>query len=96
MAFKLENTPNKVTSTNRKENSIEDLLKKEITFFSSGFNNKKKQAFYQELAVLLKAGITFKEGLSLIVESLKKQADKDLIQKVLNDVINGKSFSEAL
>lgn len=96
MAFKLENTPNKVTSTNRKENNIEDILKKEITFFSSGFNNKKKQAFYQELAVLLKAGITFKEGLSLIVESLKKQTDKDLIQKILNDVINGKSFSEAL
>lgn len=96
MAFKLENAPNKVAYQSTKQSSIEDLLKKEITFFSSGFNNKKKQAFYQELAVLLKAGITFKEGLSLIVESLKKQADKDLIKKVLNDVINGKSFSEAL
>ncbi|KFF11993.1 type II secretion system F family protein [Flavobacterium hydatis] len=96
MAFKLENTPNKVIHQNKKQTSLEDLLKKEISFFGASFNNKKKQAFYQELAVLLKAGITFKEGLSLIVESLKKKADKDLIQNVLNDVVNGKSFSEAL
>ncbi len=60
------------------------------------FNNKKKQAFYQELAVLLKAGVSFKEGLSLIVESLKKNADKELIQSILNQVVNGKPFSDAL
>lgn len=97
MAFKLENIPNKGLTANKKQSSsIESLLKKEIVFFGQQFNNKKKQAFYQELAVLLKAGITFKEGLTLIVESLKKKADKELIQSVLNDVINGKPFSEAL
>jgi type II secretory pathway component PulF len=97
MAFKLENTQNKGAIANKKQSSsIEDLLKKEIVLFGQGFNNKKKQAFYQELAVLLKAGITFKEGLTLIVESLKKKADKELIQSILNDVVNGKPFSEAL
>jgi type IV pilus assembly protein PilC len=96
MAFKLENTQNKGAVQNKKSSSIENLLKKEIVFFGERFNNKKKQAFYQELAVLLKAGITFKEGLTLIVESLKKKADKELIQSILNDVINGKPFSEAL
>jgi type II secretory pathway component PulF len=97
MAFKLENVQNKGAIANKKQNSsIEDFLKKEIVLFGQQFNNKKKQAFYQELAVLLKAGITFKEGLTLIVESLKKKADKELIQSVLNDVINGKPFSEAL
>lgn len=45
---------------------------------------------------MLKAGITFKEGLSLIVESLKKNADKELIRSILNEVVNGKPFSEAL
>jgi type II secretory pathway component PulF len=96
MAFKLENPKNKDITQNRKQSSLEDLLKREIVLFGERFNNKKKHAFYQELAVLLKAGITFKEGLTLIVESLKKNADKELIQSILNDVINGKPFSEAL
>lgn len=97
MAFKLENVQNKGVIANKKRSSsIEELLKKEIVFFGQQFNNKKKQTFYQELAVLLKAGITFKEGLTLIVESLKKKADKELIQSVLNDVVNGKPFSVAL
>lgn len=96
MAFKIENTPNKKAIQPKVQNSIESLLKKEITFFGESFNNKKKQAFYQELAVLLKAGVSFKEGLSLIVESLKKNADKELIQSILNQVVNGKPFSDAL
>lgn len=96
MAFKIENTPNKKAIQPTSQNSIEVLLKKEITFFGESFNNKKKQAFYQELAVLLKAGVSFKEGLSLIVESLKKNADKELIQSILNQVVNGKPFSDAL
>ncbi|SHH87827.1 type II secretion system F family protein [Flavobacterium defluvii] len=96
MAFKIENAPNKKAVQSQNSNSIESLLKKEITLFGDSFNNKKKQAFYLELAVLLKAGVSFKEGLSLIIESLKKNADKDLIQTILNDVVNGKPFSEAL
>lgn len=97
MAFKLNTIPAKNnTALPQKQSSIATLLQKEIVFWGSGFNNKKKQAFYQELAVLLKAGINFKESLTLIVESLKKQADKELIQTVLNDLINGKPFSEAL
>ncbi|MHC0446334.1 type II secretion system F family protein [Flavobacterium sp. 3-218] len=96
MAFKIENTPNKKTVKPKSSNSIETLLKKEITLFGESFNNKKKQAFYLELAVLLKAGVSFKEGLSLIIESLKKSADKTLIQNILNDVVNGKPFSDAM
>ncbi|WP_264536589.1 type II secretion system F family protein [Flavobacterium sp. N1736] len=96
MAFKIENTPNKKTIQSNNSSSIESLLKKEITLFGDSFNNKKKQAFYQELSVLLKAGVSFKEGLSLIAESLKKNADKELIQSILNDVVNGKPFSDAL
>lgn len=96
MAFKIENTPNKKTNQTKNSSSIESLLKKEISLFGDSFNNKKKQAFYQELAILLKAGVSFKEGLSLIVESLKKNTDKELIQSILSQVVNGKPFSEAL
>nr|WP_315202907.1 type II secretion system F family protein [uncultured Flavobacterium sp.] len=96
MAFKLDNIPNKSIASNKKQSGLEDLLKKEIVFFGERFNNKKKQAFYQEFSVLLKAGISFKEGLTLIVDSLKKNADKELIQSILDEVVNGKPFSEAL
>ena len=96
MAFKLENLQENNVVQNKNNTSFENLLKKEIVFFGESFGNKKKQAFYQELAVLLKAGITIKEALILIIESLKKTTDKELIQTVLDDVINGKPFSEAL
>jgi len=95
MAFNLKNTPAAPVSSTE-GNSLEKLLKTEITLFGGGFNSKKKQAFYMELAVLLKAGITIKEGLSLIIGSVKKQADKEMLESVLNQVVNGKPFSDAL
>lgn len=96
MAFKLENRQNNRPVPFKSQRSMESLLKKEIIFFGEKFNNKKKQAFYQELATLLKAGITIKEGLTLMLDSLKKKNDKELIQKVLNDIINGMPLSDAL
>lgn len=97
MAFKLDNIKEYNNSSHSKDsNSLNSILKKEITFFGEGFGNKKKQAFYQELGVLLKAGITIKEALTLIIESFKKVSDKDLIQTVLDEIINGRSFSDAL
>lgn len=96
MAFKLENTKQRDFFQQKNTSTIHTFLKKEIILFGERFNNKKKHAFYQELAVLLKAGISFKEALTLILESLTKITDKELIQSILNDVVNGKSFSESL
>lgn len=95
MAFNLNNIP---ASTSQKTtgSEIERLLKTEIVLFGSGFTNKKKQSFYLELAVLLKAGITIKEALTLIIESFKKKSDKEMLEKILHQVVNGKSFSEAI
>jgi type II secretory pathway component PulF len=96
MAFKLDNVQGTKAAEKNNVSSLDSLLKKEITLFGESFGNKKKQAFYQELAVLLKAGVTIKEALTLIIESLKKKTDKDLMQTILTDVVNGKPFSEAL
>lgn len=95
MAFNLNNIP---VSTSQKTtgSEIERLLKTEIVLFGGGFTNKKKQSFYLELAVLLKAGITIKEALTLIIESFKKKSDKEILEKILHQVVNGKSFSEAI
>jgi type IV pilus assembly protein PilC len=96
MAFKLDDISNTTTVADKSQSSVERILKKEIILFGEKFNNKKKQAFYQELATLLKAGITIKEGLTLIVDSLKKNSDKELIEKILQDIVNGMPFSDAL
>src|SRR5690606_15182500 len=95
MAFKLDNLQN--TETKKSTGSdLEKLLKTEIVLFGGGFSNKKKQDLYMELAVLLKAGITIKEALSLITESFKKKTDKDLLENIALQVVEGKPFSEAV
>ena len=93
MAFKLENYSE---SPNNKEFSIQKLLETEINLFGNSFSNKKKYNFYLELSVLLKAGITIKEALTLIQENQKKDIDKKLFDTILAEIINGKSFSETL
>lgn len=95
MAFKLDNIPSAAVKKST-GSEIERLLKKEIVLFGGGFSNKKKHTFYLELGVLLKAGITMKEALTLIIESFKKKADKEMLEKILHEVVNGKSFSTAL
>ena len=95
MAFKLDNIPTQVKSKST-TGDIERLLKTEIILFGSGFSNKKKQDFYMELAVLLKAGVTIKEALQLIIGSARKKADRELFEGILHNVINGTPFSEAL
>ncbi|MFY0602970.1 MAG: type II secretion system F family protein [Flavobacteriaceae bacterium] len=95
MAFKLKN----IQKTKNKEGitaSIDRMLKKEITLFGTSFSNKKKENFYVELSVLLKAGLTLKAALELIAEEQKKAADKNLITSVLNELVIGKNLSEAV
>lgn len=95
MAFKLENISN--TSPKKEIGGvIESMLKKEISFFDKGLSSKKKYDFYNELGVLLKAGITIKDSLNLIKDNQKKVKDRIIFDEVYNDIINGKSLSESL
>ncbi|MDB9380914.1 type II secretion system F family protein [Nodularia spumigena CS-584] len=93
MAFKLENIPKEAKLM---QPGGQSLLKREIHLFGNSFGNKKKQAFYLELNVLLRAGITLKEALQLILQSVKKEADRKLFDGLLRQVISGRPFSEAL
>ena len=95
MAFKLD-TIEKTNSKREFGAEIENILKKEIIFFGTTFSSKKKFEFYNELAVLLKAGITVKDTLQLIKENQKKTNDKTIIEEILNKVINGIPFSDAI
>lgn len=93
MAFQIKNIETK------KEKSaafnIDNILKKEISFGNS-FSNKKKEIFYTELHVLLHAGLTLKDALSLLGEEQKKEKDQQLFKEIIRDLVDGKNFSEAI
>lgn len=95
MAFKLEHIV-KRESTVLNQDKLSQLLQKEITLFGSIFNNKKKEDFYTELSVLLKAGIHLREGLALLAENQKKEKARAFFSSMQDSLISGKSFSEVL
>lgn len=75
---------------------LEQLLSKDITILNKPFPDKTKAALYQELAVLMNAGLDIKNSLQLIKEEQTKKAAKDILTEQLDKVINGKSLSAAL
>ncbi len=95
MGFKLEQTLAGKEAGSGKD-WIGELLQKEITLFGRPFGNKKKEDFYSELGVLLRAGINLKDALGLIQESQKKEKQKRFFGEMVEALVSGKSFFELL
>ncbi len=93
MAFKIENIQKQKTKSNF---DLDAILKTEISLFGSSFSNKKKEAFYTEISVLLNAGISLKDTLVLIANEQKKQKDKTLLEGIVTTIVHGSSFSESV
>ena len=72
------------------------FLQKELTLFGRSFSNKIKEDFYTELSVLLKAGITLKDALELIENTLKKKTPKKILQELSQAIVSGSSLSDAV
>jgi type IV pilus assembly protein PilC len=75
---------------------ILDLLNRDIKIFGKGLNDRKKEGFYAELAILLSSGIDIRTSLEIIVEEQTKPVLKEMFGKIYNLVISGLSLSEAL
>jgi type IV pilus assembly protein PilC len=95
MAFQLENISKQKITVEKKSN-ISSLLEKEVIVLKNVFSNKIKEDFYTELGVLLKAGINLKDALELIKQTQKNKKTKSILQTVVDDVVSGKSLSEAI
>ncbi|HEX8545811.1 MAG TPA: type II secretion system F family protein [Cytophagaceae bacterium] len=78
------------------EGSIFDFLNKDIKLFSKVLNDKKKEAFYNELSILLSAGVDIKTTLELISEEQVKEKDKKLYDDIKNLIVKGNTLSEAI
>ena len=95
MGFQLDNIAS--AEKVKKGRSLDtSFLQKEITFFGSSFSNKVKEDFYTELGVLLKAGITLRQGLDLIQDATKKKQNQVKLNTISLDIVSGLSLSEAL
>ena len=70
------------SNTADKREKTESIFKKDIVVFSKPFGSKKKEAFYVELSLLLKAGVRLKNALSLLADAQKKKADKVLLKRL--------------
>lgn len=95
MGFKLEQTIAQ-KETGSEKDWLATLLQKEVTIFGKTFGNKKKEDFYTELSVLLKAGINLKESLTLIQENQKKEKMQSFYGNIVEGLVSGKSFFEIL
>ena len=76
--------------------SKESIFNKEITLFSSGFSNKKKEYFYRELSILLKSGVSLKAALEIILDSQERKKDREFYSQIIKGVVSGQLLSEVL
>ena len=72
------------------------IWEKEILLFGKLFSDKKKEDFYTELGVLLKAGITLREALELIQEGQKKEKLREFYGTLAAKLVSGDSFSQTI
>ncbi|MEA1786112.1 type II secretion system F family protein [Arenibacter sp. GZD96] len=95
MGFKLEHRA--APAVKRTEtDGLARLLQTEIKVFGTFFNNKRKEDFYTELSVLLKAGIHLREALSLLAENQKKGKLRTFYTEMEASLVAGRSFSDIL
>ncbi len=95
MGFKLEHSAAPATIRTETD-GLTRLLQAEIKLFGTFFNNKKKEDFYTELSVLLKAGIHLREALSLLAENQKKEKLRTFYTEMEASLVAGRSFSDIL
>lgn len=96
MGFKLDQTLEKTSSIPSQKDGLNKWLKKEITLFGTFFNSKKKESFYSELAILLKAGLQLREALELLSGNQKKEKLRLFFAQMVYELDSGLGFSEVL
>src|SRR5690606_39849116 len=71
-------------------------MNRDIQLFSKNMGAKEKKQLYQELAVLLAAGLDIQKALLLIEEGQHKKQNKAIIAGIREQIIAGAPLSDAL
>lgn len=87
---------NTKTEAKKSSNSFSlDFLNKEFSF-SKKIGAKQREALYKDLYTLLSASVDFRTALDILANQQKKKVIKNLILDIKEQIINGRSFHEAL
>ena len=81
--------------SSKKTSSFSEIMNKDIELFGK-LNDKKKERFYKEMALLFKAGVDIKSALELSIEGQTSKKDIQLFTDIQKYVIGGGSLSDAL
>lgn len=79
--------------SNKKDFSLDQLLKKEISFSSKKLNDRNKEVFYSELSILLKSGISLIKGLELISAGKTNKNLNYIIHYLIQRITEGSGIS---
>lgn len=71
-------------------------MTKDISFGGTSLNDQFRESFYLELQVLLTAGVDIRTTLELISSEQKKKSQQELVQKLNELIVAGKSLSTAM
>lgn len=71
------------------------FLQRDISFGST-LNDKLKERFYNDLHVLIAAGVDIKTALELFYTELEKKKQRNFFKELTDDVIRGESLSGAM
>ncbi|WP_421876527.1 type II secretion system F family protein [Marinoscillum sp.] len=72
------------------------ILDKEISLFPSRISDKEKEIIYRQLSTLQKSGVDIKSSFEILFEQVSKNNTRDKLRQVLDEVIKGRSLSEAM
>lgn len=75
---------------------MEGIMKRDLIVLKKTFGPKKKEAFYVELSLLLKAGVRLINSLELLADNQKSKREKALLKVLVRDIEGGRDFSRAV
>ena len=99
MSFKMEQHIAVETNDAKKPAESTDnkrFWEKELSFGGGGFGDKKKERFYDDMRVLLVAGVDLKTALEIIIQEQAKEKDKVLFEEIYQGILKGKSLASCL
>jgi type IV pilus assembly protein PilC len=72
-----------------------NILQRELSF-GKVFKDKLKEEFYKEFSSLLESGIDIQRTITILIEEQSNKKIIVVLQKIADDVVGGRSLSEAL
>ena len=90
-----QKTNAQVSSNNGKDAASLPFWQRDIQL-GNPFPDKKREAFFNELAILLEAGVDIKSSMDIIEEEQTKKKDKELFSGMRAALLEGKALSEVM